>query len=219
MADKVIYLMRGLPSCGKSHTAKRLAGENGLICETDEYFLSQVGHDPQAYDYDSTLLDTARAWNFARFQQGVDDGVTPIVVDRGNSLSLESQRYARYAVERGYRVELTEPDSPWWQEIRVLLKYKRFTKPVLLEWSEHLAAMSRSTHRVPAASIRRRMARWKHDVTVDAILSFVPDGDGSGRRSRRRGGVVAFDPAWGSAFEALTDRAGAVDRESSDAGG
>src|SRR5687768_12834933 len=43
MTDKIVYLMRGLPSCGKSTTAKKLAGDTGVICETDEYFYTQVG--------------------------------------------------------------------------------------------------------------------------------------------------------------------------------
>jgi hypothetical protein len=35
---KIVYLMRGLSSSGKSHTAKQLAGQTGIVCETDEYF-------------------------------------------------------------------------------------------------------------------------------------------------------------------------------------
>lgn len=34
----IVYLMRGLPSTGKSHTARRLAGDSGRVCETDEFF-------------------------------------------------------------------------------------------------------------------------------------------------------------------------------------
>ena len=28
--DKMVFLMRGLPSCGKSYTARRLAGRSGV---------------------------------------------------------------------------------------------------------------------------------------------------------------------------------------------
>ena len=166
--------MRGLPSCGKSHTARRLAGETGVVCETDAYFYSHVGDDPAFYDYDGELLPAARRWNRECFRAAVDAGRSPIVVDRGNSLSVESQRYVRLAMAAGYEVDLTEPDSPWWQEIRVLLKYKQHTKPVLLDWSRRLAEMSRSTHRVSAVSIRRRMSAWKHDLTIQDILDFEP---------------------------------------------
>jgi hypothetical protein len=37
-------------------------------------------------------LPAARAWNFNRFQQAVAGGVSPIVIDRGNNLTLESYR-------------------------------------------------------------------------------------------------------------------------------
>lgn len=101
--------MRGLPSCGKSYTAKRLIGIDGVICETDEYYYTQVGDDPTNYDYSDDLLEEARRWNFKRFKKHVEEGKSPIVIDRGNSLSADSQNYARYAVDHGYDVELKEP--------------------------------------------------------------------------------------------------------------
>jgi hypothetical protein len=173
MSPKFVYLMRGLPSCGKSFTARQLAGVDGVILETDEYFYAQVGDDPTRFDYRDDLLANARAWNFARFQKAVDDGLSPIIVDRGNGRNLETKRYALYTVERGYRVELREPDSDWWGELRVLLKYKRYVDPQVFEkWANTLAAKSKQTHRVPSKTIRRWMAAWKHDLTVDEILCY-----------------------------------------------
>jgi len=171
---KFVYLMRGLPSTGKSHTAKRLAGKTGVVCETDEYFYTQVGDDPMQYDYQHDRLEEARRWNFERFQKAVHDGITPIVVDRGNGLTECTQIYARYAVDNGYEVALKEPESEWWQEIRVLLKYKQVNRPILLQWADILARMNRGTHRVPAAVIRRRMKKWKFDLTVADILKYDP---------------------------------------------
>ena len=174
MSEKIVYLMRGLPGCGKSYTAKKLAGDTGVVCETDEYFYTQVGKDPKKYDYKKELMAEARRWNFGRFREAVDSGKTPVVVDRGTSLSVDSQIYARYAVERGCAVELKKPESPWWQELRVLLKYKQYNGPVLQVWAERLAAVSRVTHRVSESTIRRRMSSWKHDLTVEDILNFDP---------------------------------------------
>ena len=169
---KVIYLMRGLPSSGKSHTAKILAGQKGVVLETDEYFYTQVGNDPTHYDYQHKLLGEARQWNYERFKQGIAKGITPIIVDRGNSLATETQIYARYAVDHDYQVELREPDSEWWQEIRVLLKYKQVTQPVLWKWADVLSRMSQSSHRTPVEVIRRRMAKWKSKLTVEDILDY-----------------------------------------------
>jgi hypothetical protein len=50
-SSRVVYLMRGLPSCGKSYTAQKLCAESGVIRETDGYFYSQVGDDPHQYDF------------------------------------------------------------------------------------------------------------------------------------------------------------------------
>jgi hypothetical protein len=175
MSERIVYLMRGLPSCGKSFKAKELAANGGLICETDEYFYTQVGNDPTRFNYRKELQQTACDWNFDRFCRAVDDGINPIIVDRGNSRSLESRRYVRYAVQHGYRVEMVEPDSWWWQEIRVLLKYRHLTRPALYEWAEKLSEMSRQTHRVPASTIRDWMDGWKWDLTVEEILNFEPE--------------------------------------------
>jgi len=174
MSEKIVYLMRGLPSCGKSYTAQRLAGSTGVICETDEYFYTQVGDDRQRFDYRQELMETARRWNFNRYCLAIDRGASPVIVDRGNSRCLDTQRYIMYAINRGYRVELKEPESEIWQELRVLLKYKDVTRPILDDWAERLAKMNRSTHRTPASLIRRWMDKWRHDLTIDDIVNFRP---------------------------------------------
>lgn len=174
MDDKIVYLMRGLPCCGKSYRAKELAGDKGVVLETDSYFYTEVGDDPHSYDYDQKLLTKAREWNYERFKQEVTKGSATIVVDRGNSLSLESQRYILFAIEHGYSVKMAEPSSPWWQEIRVLLKYKKYTLPVLYRWAEKLSGKSMEHHRVPASFIRRLIDHWKWNVTVEDIKNFNP---------------------------------------------
>ena len=74
------------------------------------------------------------------------------------------------ADQYSYHVELREPDSPWWQELRVLLKYRDFVDGQLFDqWAEQLAAKSRTGHRVPAATFCRWMKHWRYDLTVDAI--------------------------------------------------
>ena len=170
--QRVVYLMRGLPSCGKSHRSRELAGAHGVICETDQFFYTQVGKNVDKYDYQADRQQEARDWNYQRFFNAVDVGAPIIVVDRGNGLNLETVRYAKYAADRGCTLLLAEPDSPWWQEIRVLLKYKQYTGPVLDRWAERLAKMNRSTHRTPKKTIRRWMQRWNSSLTVDAILNY-----------------------------------------------
>lgn len=174
MTDRTLILMRGLPSCGKSWTAKRLAGDDGLVLETDQYFYTEVGTDTDSYDYDADLLPVARDWIFQRMVAAIAAGVSPIVIDRGNGLNAETQRFARYAHQHGYTVQLREPDSEWWAELRVLLKYKDFLDPRILDtWADRLAKQN-DGHRVSSKQIRRWMDRWRYDVTVEAILNQEP---------------------------------------------
>lgn len=69
---KTLYLMRGLPGSGKSHRAKRLASDIGVVLETDLYFYSQVGTNPDRYDFDELLLPAARKWNLERLAAAVE---------------------------------------------------------------------------------------------------------------------------------------------------
>ena len=166
-----VYLMRGLPACGKSHIARRLAGDQGIVLETDQYFYTEVGDDPKSYDYTDELLRSARQWNLKRFYAAIAQRVSPIVVDRGNGLNAETRKYAVYAVEHGYKLELAEPDSAWWLELRVLLKYRQYIDDDLFdEWANKLAKKTRDSHRVPASTIRHWMSCWRHDLTVEDIL-------------------------------------------------
>lgn len=100
------------------------------------------------------------------------EGISPIVIDRGNGLNPETREFAAYAAAHGYRVELAEPDSPWWQELRVLLKYQHYVAPQLLDLlAQDLADRTREGHRVSVARIRRWMCNWCHDLTVEEILA------------------------------------------------
>lgn len=171
-SSRIVYLMRGLPGCGKSHRAKRLAGETGLVLETDEYFFTQVGTDPASYDFDKSLLPQARQWILNRMQQALLEGRSPIVIDRGNGLNAETREFAALAVQHQYHVKLAEPDSPWWLELRVLLKYREYIRAELFDaWAQRLADATRDHHRVPASTIRHWMESWRHDITVEQIMN------------------------------------------------
>lgn len=93
-------------------------------------------------------------------------------LDVGNGLNSETRVYAAFAVEHGYDVQLAEPDSSWWQELRVLLKYRQYVADELFDaWARKLAEATRDDHRVSAATIRRWMAAWKQDLTVSQIMA------------------------------------------------
>ena len=174
MIERVVYLMRGLPSCGKSHTARCLAGDQGVVLETDQFFVRQQPDGTELFEYSEALVPEARRWNFERFQQAIADGISPIIVDRGNGRNVETRNYVLYARHHGYHVELREPDSPWWGEIRELLRDKQANEESLRAWADRLAEKSRRNHRVPIATILDWMFAWKWDLTVDDIANHQP---------------------------------------------
>jgi hypothetical protein len=164
--------MRGLPSCGKSYTARVLAQAGGIVLETDEFFYTQVGDDPTKFDWSDDLLPQARQWNLDCFRKAMLHRISPIIIDRGNGRNRETWEYARLALTNGYCVELKEPDSPQWRAVRELLADKVANQAALDDWADRLAEMSRATHRVPTTTIKRWMAAWQLDLTVAQILSL-----------------------------------------------
>ena len=168
-SNGIVYLMRGLPSCGKSTTGKRLAGKKGLVIETDAFF-QKDGGGPENYHFDAGRLDEARSDTHQQLRNAISRGISPIVIGRGNGLNQETKIYIDIAMEYGDQVELKEPESPWWNEIRVLLKYKEGTQLALDAWARELERLSRKTHGVGYNTIRRWMNTWRTDLTIERIL-------------------------------------------------
>lgn len=168
-----VYLMRGLPCCGKTTTSRQLAKDQGIILETDEYFLTQVGDNVCSYDYSDDLLPQAQAWNYRRYEVAIDRKQSIIVVDRGNGLNYETYKYAKYALTHHYDIKFIEPNSPWWQEIRVLLKYKEYNMPVLKQWAVDLSNLSRQRppyHCIRSDVIIHLMEKWVYDTSIEKLL-------------------------------------------------
>lgn len=168
---KQLVLMIGLPSCGKTHKSRRIARDGDAVFEFDEFFYTQVGSDPESYDWTSKLMHEAREWNLARISNALDAGTPRVIVDSDNQALSFTKRYVEHAVKLGYEVEFCEPDSIWWQEIRGLLRDKNVNRARLKRWAQKLSRMSRGTHRVGVVTFLRRMKRWNPDITVEDILA------------------------------------------------
>ena len=167
-----MVLMVGLPSCGKSTTSRAITPPDGVRIEFDEFFYTQVGSNPNSYDWSRTLLPEARRWNYRRIVDAVDARIDPIVIDSDNGLYPYTASYVSYAVDRGYEIELREPDSPWWSAVRRLLEDPQRNAVALEKWVNKLAFMSRRMHRVPVETFRRRIATWKPDLSVQDVLNL-----------------------------------------------
>ena len=172
MDGKTLIIMRGLPYSGKSYRAKELAGETGQIFSTDEFwYVVNKPEKPDEYSFNQRFLEQAHKWNQLRAQRRIDMGDPLIVIDNTNTTTKEfCCSYARYAHWQDYQIKIEEPTSPWWLEIRELLKNKRTNKKVLKEWAIKLADGSQATHRVPVFAIERMMWRWECDLVVEDVL-------------------------------------------------
>ncbi len=172
MSEKTLIIMRGLPWCGKSTRAKELAGENGVIFSTDEYWYT-VNHPerPEEYSFNHRFIGAAHKWNQLRAQRQFDVGHPLVIIDNTNTLSQEAKPYVEYAHFQDYKICIEEPTSPRWLEIRELLLNKKANKKKLKEWAEVLAEGSTETHSVPFWTIERMMWRWENNISLESILA------------------------------------------------
>lgn len=176
MSDKILIILRGLPCCGKSTRAAQLKG-NGAIFSTDEFFYKFVNPEsPERYDFDPQLLGEAHRWNRLRAYTAMDYGVSPVIIDNTNTTQREfCCAYLRYANAHGYTIQIEEPDSPQWKEVRPLLNDIQANRDALKDWANKLAEMSVGIHDVPAFAIERMMWRWENLPSVPELLHLCYD--------------------------------------------
>jgi hypothetical protein len=173
--DKQLVLMVGLPSCGKTTKSRRIVSEGDALIEFDQFFYSEVGSDPQSYDWTRKLMGQAKRWVLDRIHAALDAGIPRVIVDSDNQAHSFTKLYVEHAVGLGYEVVFCEPDSVWWLEISRLLRDKQGNRESLERWAEKLARMSRGTHRVGVETFRRRMRRWLPDITVEDLLAVASE--------------------------------------------
>mmetsp|Transcript_12638 Transcript_12638/g.11186 ORF Transcript_12638/g.11186 Transcript_12638/m.11186 type:complete len:142 (+) Transcript_12638:32-457(+) len=133
-AFKFCFIMRGIPGSGKSTVAKKIAGEEGVIHSTDNYFVNEEGE----YVFDGSKIKRNHEKNYSAFVQSIEDGQETVIVDNTNTQEFEYKKYATYATEAGYVVSY-----------------------VTIPFISAEEAAERNTHGVPAEAIERMMKRWK----------------------------------------------------------
>ncbi|WP_105168356.1 AAA family ATPase [Pseudoalteromonas sp. T1lg23B] len=105
---KQVFILRGLPGCGKTHYAQTLADElvagdesQYLICSTDDYFYNDEGE----YHFEKFKLPQFHNLNLARFINGLSEGIPLVIVDNTNIKKWEFVAYSAAASALGYQVK------------------------------------------------------------------------------------------------------------------
>lgn len=164
MTSKQLVIMRGLPCCGKSYTAKEIIEKNpeGVIFSTDDYWYEVVKPDqPDTYNYIPRYVGIAHDWNQQRAFRAIEAGQTPILIDNTNVCFDEFRPYVEYSLPQDYEVILQEPTSETWLENSPYLKDTRRFKRELKRWAKDLEECSKGLHDVPYWAIERKMWRWE----------------------------------------------------------
>lgn len=98
---KILYLLRGLPGCGKSTLAKKLtSGAGPRHFEADQYFVDTDGN----YNFDASRLKMAHNWCAIQTQKAMVDDCPVIVVSNTFTQEWEMKTYYELAEQNGYTV-------------------------------------------------------------------------------------------------------------------
>jgi len=171
---KLLILMRGTPGTGKSHEANLLTSKDKIF-STDAWFDLQPGGYVANWSQDK--LFKAHCWNQDRTKAAIALGTTPLVVDNTNLQMKAARVYFDMGVEAGYEVQIREPSSPWWLEIKELMRDKKTNQEKLKDWSEKLAdgfsyegLIIKNVHNVPASTILKMFNAYQ-PYTVEDLFS------------------------------------------------
>lgn len=100
--EKILYILRGIPGCGKSTLADLLVDfDDHCICEADKYFYDSLGF----YNFDPSLLQAAHSWCKSQVEDLMSHWNTPrIVVSNTSTTEKEIKPYIELAEKYGYKV-------------------------------------------------------------------------------------------------------------------
>jgi len=104
---KNLYIVRGLPGSGKSTFAKKLVGEDFLVCEADKYFIDK---ETGEYNFDITKIKEAHKFCKDTVETYMKDSLVndqfyrEIAVSNTFTQEWEMEHYIELAKQYGYQV-------------------------------------------------------------------------------------------------------------------
>ena len=130
---KKACIMRGIPGSGKSTMAKELAGSNGVIHCTDDYFMVDG-----VYRFDFKKIKEYQDKNFEAFCRSLADGIETVICDKTNVQLWQYRDYIKTAEVAGYDVRIISMPHP-----------------------DPEVAAARNKHGVPLEVIKRMIDQWE----------------------------------------------------------
>jgi len=106
----IMFVMRGLPGCGKSTIVKTLLEvfPKGRACSADDYFI-----EDGVYKFDRTKLKEAHAYSQNKAQDLCQKLTNPVIIDNTHVKRWEMGPYFKAAANHRYNVIIVEPKTPW----------------------------------------------------------------------------------------------------------
>lgn len=139
LTQKILIIVRGLPSSGKSTIAKLLIANSGIAICADEYLTTPDGE----YCFSKMNFIEAQKMCKKDCELLMHDGVSPIVIHNTMAEAWESKDYFEYAEKFGYQTH-------------VLNLYDAGCN------DQELA--TRNTHAMPSHLIQKMRQKWNIDI-------------------------------------------------------
>jgi predicted kinase len=163
----ILYILRGCAGSGKSFRAKELVEDKNNIFSADKWFSATDDYEEYRKNWAPDKLHAAHSWCKGNLSAAMQKGVTPVAVDNTNVLRRDFMPYFDLANQYQYLAVVEESQSPWWLEIRELLKEKTEVKEIE-QWAKKLAEgfdyngiKIKNGHGVPEAAILRMLMRFQ----------------------------------------------------------
>lgn len=163
---KLLIIMRGIPSCGKTTRAKELANNNDdIIFSADKFW-----GENYVENFDIKKISQAHNWCRDQLKRSMQKQLSLLIVDNTNIKIRDIMPYIDMAKKYEYRVRIEEPISPWWNEIKIVLKNKEKNKKEISEFVNLLFEKSKSTHCVPRKVIEKMTNQYVLDISLERLI-------------------------------------------------
>jgi predicted kinase len=114
---KKLIIIRGLPGSGKSTLAKNLAGKTGIVHSVDDFFLKDG-----VYKFEEDKLTEYHDLNLYVAVDSMEKGISPIIIDNTNLMSMWCISYVTEAKLHNYEVLVEETQVPWRFDVEELFR-------------------------------------------------------------------------------------------------